>query len=102
MILAAADYAEGKGTPPPPELRDWLRSKQFDSLPHAGGWKDQPYRYVNHGLIYFNVYSAIMQYKNALKDGKNFKHWLKENAEVMKTVNKIKDMRHATGNSLDN
>lgn len=92
--MAAADYAERKpDATPPPELSDWLRSKQFDTLPRAGGWKDQPYRYVNQGLIYYNVFRDVREYRAALKDGKTFKRWIKENPEVMETIRKIEDMR---------
>lgn len=99
--MAAADYAEDNTKTPPPELREWLRSKQFDCLPRAGGWKDQSYRYVNRGIIYYNVYSAITQYRAALKDGKTFKNWIKTNREIMDTVKRIEDMRRATSNPIN-
>lgn len=99
--MAAADYADDNKKTPPPELRDWLRSKQFGCLPHAGGWKDQSHRYVNHGLIYYNVYSAVSQYRAALKDSKRLKQWIKDNREIMDTVKQIEDIRRANSIPLD-
>lgn len=98
--MAAADYAEKKKVTPPPELVDWLRSKQFGCLPHVGGWKDQPYRYVNHGLIYYNAYRVTLEYKNALKNSKGLKEWIKNNRETMDAIRKIEDIRRAV-NSTD-
>ena len=93
MILAAADYAEGKGKPPP-ELVDYLRTERFNALPFAGGWKDQPHRFVERSIIYHNVFNAIRQYKDAAKDGKSFKDWIKHNRDTMKIINGVKDMRN--------
>lgn len=97
--MAAADYAKGK-TSPPPELVDWLRSKQFDCLPLAGGWKDQEYRYVNRGMVYYNAYRVTLEYQTALKDSKNLKDWMKRNRETLDVIKQIEDMRRAISDPL--
>ena len=99
--MAAADYAEKKPVTPPPELVDWLRSKQFGCLPHAGGWKEQSYRYVNRGMVYYNAYRVTLEYKTALKDSKTLKTWMKHNRETMDAVKKIEDIRRAISNPIN-
>ncbi|HUT17259.1 MAG TPA: hypothetical protein VMW84_03060 [Acidobacteriota bacterium] len=118
--MAAADYAERKPKKddngnvmkdakgdeiiidPPPELVDYLRTERFGCLPFSGGWKEQPYRFINRGIVYHNVYSAFVAYKNALKDAKGLKGWLKNSKEAMKIVNGVKEARNAIGNGRIN
>ena len=64
MIKAAARYAEGKGTPPPP-LRYALQAQVYHALPEAGGLRDQPARLLNQMAACYNVYSAWKSFKAA-------------------------------------
>ena len=91
--MAAADFADGQGVPPP-ELVDYLRTERFNALPFSGGWKEQPYKFVERSIIYYNVYSAFKAYREALRDGKTFKEWMKHNKDTMKIVNGVKEMRN--------
>ena len=79
---------------PPPELLDYLRTERFNALPYSGGWKEQPYKFIERGIIYFNVYSAVKSYREAMKDAKGFKNWIKYNRDTMKVVNGVKEMRN--------
>ena len=58
MILAAADYGEGNGDPPP-ELDLAFRCRRWNSLPEAGGLNDQPGGLMHRLTVVENVYNAF-------------------------------------------
>ena len=56
-MMAAADYAEGKGTPPE-ELRLAFRCQQWGTLPCSGGLLDQPAGLVDRMTLVLNTHNA--------------------------------------------
>lgn len=62
MIIAAADYASGATTTPPPELRLALQCQQYHALPVAGGILDQPAGLMDKLNAVYNTYSAWAEY----------------------------------------
>lgn len=67
MILAAADYAEGKpDSQPPPELEyAWQCQSHPGALPNAGGLRDQPFALMRRMSACLNVYMAIKDYTSS-------------------------------------
>lgn len=79
MILAAADYAEGKGPPPLP-LRYALQAHSYHALPEAGGLRDQPARLLNQMALCYNVYTVWRDFRYTADKTK----WKKENPDRWK------------------
>jgi len=100
MILAAADYALGKKDAIPPlELTDFFKCELFSSLPNGGGWKHEPYKWIQRVTVYNNVYNAIRQHSDAMKrlKGKSRQKWNKENKSVLSTVLSVEKLRGEHG-----
>jgi hypothetical protein len=82
--LAAALYADGKGSPPD-ELRLAFRCQQWGTLPHSGGLLDQPAGLVERMTIAVNVYNAWKSY--ITRDPKQDAAFFKSDAwQVAKSV----------------
>jgi hypothetical protein len=64
MILAVADYAEGKGSPPPP-LALALNCRRWQTLPEPGGWREQYAMEMMMLNACLNVYDIWTAYKAA-------------------------------------
>lgn len=62
MILAAADYADERGDPPP-ELQLFFDCQDFPgALPNAGGVLDQPPGLIARMRVANNVYQVMRVY----------------------------------------
>lgn len=57
MILAAAAYADGEGSPPP-ELTLYWQTQTYGALPRAGGLDVQPAGMLDRMTAAANVYHA--------------------------------------------
>jgi len=77
LILAAADAADNRGTPPP-ELRYAWQCQRWGSLPNAGGLRDQPMRLMADMPVALNVYNARRDYLYALQNA-NIVTWTQQN-----------------------
>jgi hypothetical protein len=94
MMLAAADCATGD-TPPPPELQDYFTGTLFNALPFAGGWKEQPLRWVRRVSRYYQIYSAFKSHADARRrlKGKDFFTWAKANKGTIDIVKWIEGLK---------
>jgi len=88
--LAAADYAEGKTTPPD-ELRLAFRCQQWGTLPCSGGLLDQPAGLVDRMTIAINVYDAWKGWLGR-EPGKDAE-FVKANPDAWKIVQHIIELR---------
>lgn len=68
-MLAAADCAEGKGSPPP-ELEMAWDAERFGIPPYNGSRADQPAGLLKRMRAAINVYEAMSTAKDYLKGGK--------------------------------
>jgi len=84
MIRAAAQYAEGKGPPPPP-LRYALQAQVYHALPEAGGLRDQPARLLNQMAACYNVYAAWKEFRFA----SNKVEWKKAHPELWEIAKEV-------------
>lgn len=66
MIQQVADYANGKGEPPP-ELLLILRCRQFSCLPDAGGYNQQDEPTMIKGGTYERVFNFIQRNRRGKK-----------------------------------
>lgn len=64
MILAVADYAEGKG-PPPPALSRALNCRRWQTLPEPGGWREQYVLEMMTLNACLNLFDAWCAFKDA-------------------------------------
>lgn len=62
IILAAADYAEGRGQPPEELLLAW-DCRTFGALPEAGGVRDQPAGLLRRMRQALGVFNAFRSWK---------------------------------------
>ena len=91
MILAAADYAEGKG-PPPAELELAFLCRQYRCLPRGGGIYDQLAGELERMHLALNVYEAIKDFRS--QESKDIGEWIRTHKNNdWKIVKKIKEMR---------
>jgi len=96
MILAAADYALGKkDVVPPLELSDYFKCELFSSLPNGGGWKQEPFRWLQRVTVFVNVYNAIKSHSEATKrlKGKDLGEWLANNKQTLNVILHIEELR---------
>jgi hypothetical protein len=63
LILAAADFAEGKTNEPPRELSLLWSCDRFHVLPRAGGLLDQPFGLMQRMRVCENVCHALELWK---------------------------------------
>jgi hypothetical protein len=63
MILAAASYADGEGSPPEELLQAW-KAKSW-GLPKAGGTEDQPAGLLERMAAALNAYTAMESFNAA-------------------------------------
>lgn len=63
MILAAADFADGKTKVAPRELTLLWNCDRFEALPKAGGLLDQPYGLMLRMRMCENVHGAMQLWK---------------------------------------
>ena len=98
MIVAAAEYAQGKDIAPPPELSDYFKGKMLSSLPNGNGWKHEPYRWIERVTAYVSVYNAASQFSEASRNlkGKDLAKWMQANKAIVETVTKVEKMKNGS------
>lgn len=100
MIVAAADYASGKKVQPPPELLEYFTSQRLGALPNGQGWKNEPAGWADRVTTYTNAYDAVKSHKKAkASGGKSYKQWMRDNADTLRTLKQIEDMRNGINSS---
>lgn len=90
MMLAAADYGEGNGDPPP-ELELVFRCRRWNSLPEAGGLNDQPAGLIQRMSVAENVYQAFHGMTNA----NDLAKWSDANPQMVKLLEAVYRLRKA-------
>ena len=90
MILAAADCADGTGSPPV-ELEYVWNAKRYGGLPEPGGQLDQPAGLLRRMRAVENTYEAWTAYKN--QPAKDVGMFIKNHKEAWMIVKSILDMR---------
>lgn len=94
MILAAADYAEGReGVSPPPELQLAWNCKTWGALPNGGGLLDQPAGLVERMTAALNAYDTI----RSMKAAANIAVWQRSHPEMARIYARISELRKASG-----
>ena len=93
LILAAADYADGIRTVPPPELAKAWGCKRWNTLPRAGGLDDQLVRVMLHMDAAQAVYTAMLTYDTADKAGLINDEWMKRNAHIVRVWSNVQILR---------
>lgn len=88
MILAAADYAEDKGSPPP-DLEMGLRWRIYGTPPEAGGIRDQRAGEVSRITTLLNVYDAVRN----MRRSKNWAQWATDNPGLARVWGYILELR---------
>jgi len=89
MILAAADYAEDKISAPPIELKYAWQAHSYNTLPNAGGLRDQPAGLLLRMAASYNAWNAIVQFKSANFDPK----WIKNHSDQWQIITEIEKLR---------
>jgi hypothetical protein len=86
--MAAADYAEGEGEPPP-ELKTAMMCERWNTLPEAGGLLDQPAGLMERMTVLSNVNKTF----RAMHASDDWTTWRKDNpdgAELIDEVNRLR------------
>jgi len=91
-MLAAADYAEQEGNPPP-ELALAFACQNWKCLPHEGGYLDQPAGMMRKLTAAVNVYNAFTGFKNA----ENGAEWAKNNPQYPELIKQVERIRETNG-----
>lgn len=101
MILAAADYAEKKG-PPPPELKAAFHAQAFRALPRAGGLEDQPAGLLSRMLQAWNTFTAVLTYRRMeAQDPDGREKWKTTNPELWEIIQNVRKLREDHARSKD-
>jgi hypothetical protein len=87
-MLAAADYAEGEGNPPP-ELKLALSCEYWKCLPYGGGLLDQPAGLIGRMNLSRNVYDAF----KAMKNSDNWAETAKDNPQMPDIIKQVEKLR---------
>ena len=90
MILAAADCAENKGSPPP-ELKLAWQTIQWGTLPEPGGLRDQRVGELERMQAALATHDAI----SAWKRSKNWAKWSGSNVRAWRIVRLVQELRDA-------
>jgi len=91
MILAAVNYAEGKG-PPPPDLLTAFAARRWGALPEAGGLRDQPAGELDRMSATLNAFDAWSAWMN--RDPEPATEWVKANPEMWKLVQGLMGLKN--------
>jgi hypothetical protein len=86
--MAAADYAQGEGEPPP-ELRKAFACQFWHCLPRAGGYDDQPAGLMNRITMAWNVYDAFQGFAHA----ENAVDWAAAHPDAPKLMQWVEELR---------
>jgi hypothetical protein len=88
MILAAAEYGEGNGDPPP-ELELAFRCRRWNSLPESGGLNDQPAGLMQRLTVAENVYQAF----SGMTTANDLAKWSDANPHMVKILESVYNLR---------
>ena len=88
LILAAAECAEDKDAPPPPELILAWRVQRWGAAAVFDG--ELPAMLLNHMTVALNTYSAFESYKAGSSD---FARWAESNPLQFAIVAEVREMR---------
>ncbi|MBU2249813.1 MAG: hypothetical protein KKD77_23905 [Gammaproteobacteria bacterium] len=98
-MLAAADYGETNGDPPP-ELELAFQCRRWTSLPEAGGLLDQPAGLMRRMTILENIYNAF----RGKEEANNLAEWGEKNPQAVKILDSIyalrKEVRHDEADTM--
>ena len=94
MILAVADCAEGKG-PPPGELMLAWQAQTWNTLPEAGGLRDQPAGLIERMSATLRVYDAMKIYADSPPGNEG--EFTKQNPRAWEIVLSVMGLRRAYG-----
>ena len=89
MIVAVADYVEGKIDNPPLILRYALQAKSYNTLPNSGGLRSQPAGMMLKMSAAINVYNAFKSFKSNEFNVK----WIKANPELWEIITEVETLR---------
>jgi len=93
LILAAADYARGKG-PPPRALTIAQQCEHWHALPNAGGIFDQPIRLMEDMRVALNVYRSEKAFRYAMNNS-NIVKWQRQNPDTWAVASAVRQLRRA-------
>ena len=88
MILAAADCAAGKGSPPPSLSLAW-RCRNWHALPNSGGIRDQYVGELERMTAAENVYNVMKARSNA----RTWHKFVEANPDALKILQTVMQLR---------
>jgi len=94
MILAAADFAAGKGNAPR-ELQWVFDHDRWGVMPNRGGLLDQPAGAVRRMRECENVYRTVRFYIEHGPEPGHTAEWQSANADTQKILDDIEELRNA-------
>lgn len=97
ILLAVADYAEGKDVDMPDLLNLALDCEQWRALPATGGLYDQPAGLLRKMRQVLNIYRAVKMHEEEGKLPGQMARWRAEHEQAWAIVSEINELREHYG-----